>query len=99
MEYYVLGLVQQDTSTIYVPVSNEKLTSKMGNILTADEVHEFIRFMPDEEEIWISDNIERKNLQEHDKKWGIKGYYKSHIDLPQDPYGEGCQWQKALCIR
>lgn len=61
MEYYELKPVYHDTSTIYVPVNNEKLTAKMRKILSSDEVHELIRSMPDEEEICISDNFERKN--------------------------------------
>lgn len=62
MEYYVLQPVHQDTSTIYVPVHNEKLTAKMRKILSAEEVHDLIRSMPDEDDIWISDNVERKNV-------------------------------------
>ena len=61
MEYYVLKPMRQDTSTIYVPVHNERLTAKMRKILSADEVHDLIKSMPQEEEIWISDNVERKN--------------------------------------
>ena len=60
MEYYVLKPVRQDTSTIYVPVHNEKLMAKMRKILSADEVHDLIKSMPEEEEIWINDSAERK---------------------------------------
>ena len=57
-EYYILAPAQNPASTIYVPVDNEKLTSKMSSILSKDDIYELIKNMPDEEN-WIENKNER----------------------------------------
>ena len=59
-EYYILSPVYNKASTVYVPVHNEKLTAKMNRILSADEIYELIRSMPDEKTIWIENETARK---------------------------------------
>ena len=59
-EYYVLKPIFNDTSTIYVPVDNEKLTQKMRRILSASEIYELIRSMPETDSEWIENETERK---------------------------------------
>lgn len=59
MDYYVLKPCFRDNSTVYVPVENEKLVSKMRRILSREEITELISEMPDVEEKWIDDNTER----------------------------------------
>ncbi len=59
-EYYVLKPVYNDTSTIYVPVNNEKLTGKMRRILSANEIYDLIRSMPDADSEWVENEAERK---------------------------------------
>ena len=59
-EYYVLKPVYQTHSTIYVPLSNDALVEKMRRVLSREETEELIRTIPDEETIWIDDELERK---------------------------------------
>lgn len=59
-EYYVLKSAYDDRFTIFVPVHNEALVQKMRRILSASEIYELIRSMPDEDMIWIEDESERK---------------------------------------
>lgn len=61
-EYYVLKPEYNNGYTIYVPVDNEKAKSKIRNILTADEIHDLILTMPDEDSMWIEDNNQRKSV-------------------------------------
>lgn len=60
IEYYVLQPVYNHTSTIFVPTGNQALTGKMQQVLSADEIHEIIRSLPDEESLWIADDEERR---------------------------------------
>ncbi len=57
-EYYILNPVQNPSSTIYVPVDNEKLTSRMRSILCEDDIYNLIKNMPSEEP-WIENKNER----------------------------------------
>ena len=57
--YYVLGPVYDDKNVIYVPMDNEKLTEKIKEILSAEEICEIINSMPDNEPYWIDDDKER----------------------------------------
>lgn len=59
-QYYVLKPVYRSESTIYVPVNSEKLTSKMRRVLSADEVYELIKTMPEEGTIWIDNKTDRQ---------------------------------------
>lgn len=59
-QYYVLRPVYNEYSTIFVPVNNERLTSKMRRVLSADEIYALIKTMPDENTIWIEDETVRK---------------------------------------
>lgn len=59
VEYYVLRPIYHQTCTIYVPVDNNILTSKMRNIMSAEEVYALIKTMHKEDSIWIEDERER----------------------------------------
>lgn len=59
-EYYILTPVYNQASTFYVPIHNEVLTKKMNRILSAEEIYELIRTMPDEKTIWIENENARK---------------------------------------
>ena len=59
-EYYVLHPVGQETTTIYVPMANEALVSRMHRLLSVDEVLELIRSIPEEETIWIENDLIRR---------------------------------------
>jgi CarD family transcriptional regulator len=59
-KYYILKPVSTPASTIYVPLENETLTSKMRCVLSVEEIHELIRSIPDEKSLWIENEPERK---------------------------------------
>ena len=57
-DYYILNPIQNPTSTIYVPVGNEKLTSKMRSILSEEDILNILKNMPDAE-TWIENKNDR----------------------------------------
>jgi len=59
-EYYVLKPVNDAAATLYVPVHNEKVVSKMRKILSEQEVYQLIETMPEQEKIWFQKDNERK---------------------------------------
>lgn len=59
-EYYVLESVYQKKSTVFVPLDNERLIGRMRNILSADELLDLIKTIPEEPLVWIEDEGERK---------------------------------------
>lgn len=60
VKYYVLKPFHHQESVLFVPTENEKLTSKMRRVLSADEIYEIIDNMPNEDMEWISDENLRK---------------------------------------
>ena len=60
IDYYILKPVYSEGSTVFVPVNNEELTSKMKKILSLDEVKALIQTMPEMELIWIDNDNRRK---------------------------------------
>lgn len=60
IEYYVLQPVGDSRNTFYVPTSNEALSSKMRSVCSREEAEDIISVMPDEDFIWIDNDIERK---------------------------------------
>lgn len=61
MEYYVLKPVYKENSEVFVPKNNTELTSKMRQILTRQEIISLIKSMPEESDIWIDDENQRKS--------------------------------------
>ncbi len=59
-QYYILKPVHNSGSTVYVPVDNNVLTSKMRQILSIDEIQTLIHDMPVEKALWIEDETKRK---------------------------------------
>lgn len=59
MTYYILSPVFDSKETIYVPVNNEALVSKMKRILTPDEIINLIKTLPHKESVWI-DNVNQR---------------------------------------
>ena len=74
-EYYVLKPMNDAAATLFAPLNNEKIESKMRKILTEAEIYELIESMPKEEANWISNENERK---EHYKKIIATG---NHLEL------------------
>lgn len=62
MEYYVLKPAAQESATLYVPVKNEKLTSRMQRLLTAQEIHEVIGSMDEDNSMWIEEDVRRRAM-------------------------------------
>lgn len=60
IEYYVLNPVHNQNAEILVPKNNSDLIGKMRKVLTKDEIIQIIEAMPNEEEIWISNETDRK---------------------------------------
>lgn len=58
-KYYVLSPKNNASSTIYVPMNNEKLMSKMRRILSVEEIYELIKEIPDATAEWIENKNER----------------------------------------
>ena len=58
--YYVLKPLFKPSSTLFVPVDCEKLTSKMHRTLSAEEIHALIQTLPEQRTMWIEDETERK---------------------------------------
>ena len=59
-EYYVLKPMNDTAATLFAPVNNEKIGSKMRRILSKDEIYQLIEALPLEEENWIKNENERK---------------------------------------
>lgn len=60
MEFYVLKSCAHEKVTIYVPTSNEDLVGRMQHVLSADEIQQMMKVMPEEETVWIEDERDRK---------------------------------------
>ncbi len=65
VSYLVLRPVYDPNSTVFVPKDNEKLMSKMREVLSADEIRQMIRELPEQDAIWIEDdNLRKARFQE-----------------------------------
>ncbi len=60
-EYYVLKPMNDKAATLFAPVNNEKVESKMRRVLSEDEIYALIASMPKEEAQWITNENERKD--------------------------------------
>lgn len=82
-EYYILKPLDTSRSTIYVPTDNASLVSQMRASLTAAEIDEMIRAIPQTDALWIENEEERKKTYQSLLKQGdphsliaiIKGLY------------------------
>ncbi|MDR3216039.1 MAG: CarD family transcriptional regulator [Clostridiaceae bacterium] len=55
LEYYILKPVNDLSMLIYIPAQNEKLTSKIRRMLTAEEIYSLVKSMPEISTVWIED--------------------------------------------
>lgn len=60
MTYYILSPVFDKKETIFVPVDNENLVSKMKRILTPDELIALIKTIPNKNSVWIENVNQRR---------------------------------------
>lgn len=59
-EYFVLKPIYEKSSTIFLPLENDVLMSRMRPILSKDEVLDIINTIPSKETIWIENENLRK---------------------------------------
>ncbi|MBQ7986383.1 MAG: CarD family transcriptional regulator [Clostridia bacterium] len=59
--FYVLKPISASSSTIYVPLDNNELVSKMRYILSKTEIDSLINSVKNDKIDWISDRKERNN--------------------------------------
>ena len=55
--YYVLKPESSDSSVVYVPAKNEKLMSKMREVMTKDEIDSLLLGMKDKEIGWEKTDV------------------------------------------
>ena len=58
--FYELHPVSRRDTVLFLPTDNEKTMAKLRRVLTRDEILSAIRSMPDEENIWIDKESERR---------------------------------------
>lgn len=62
--YYILSPFADMKETIFVPVDNEKLVSKMKRILSPEEIDKLIKTIPSKETVWIENvNLRREEYK------------------------------------
>lgn len=61
-EYFVLKPIYDDRNTIFVPVDNAMLYSRLHHLLSSDEINKIIDEIPNEDFIWSDNENERKGL-------------------------------------
>ena len=59
-KYFVLKPVYDDRNTIFVPIDNPLLNSRIHSVLTEDEMKGLIDNIPNEELLWFDNDTERK---------------------------------------
>ena len=59
MQYYILKPMYQNASTVYVPVENETLVSRMKYLLTKEDAEDLISSLALNELEWIENDSER----------------------------------------
>lgn len=90
--YYVLTPVYDEKNVIYVPSDNPKLTEKMKEILSAEEIYALIKNMPENESFWIEDSKERAAVY---KETIEKGNREDIIRIIKTLYEHKCQLEAA----
>ncbi len=72
-EYYVLTpLFLRQASTLYVPVNNEKMTSKIKPVISRNEARELVKNIPNIVVDWIEDKNKRKDTFAHLINFGTR---------------------------
>lgn len=72
-QYYVLTpLFINQASTLYVPVNNEKMTSKIKPVISQREATELVKNIPNIKIEWIEDKNLRKNTFSHLINFGTR---------------------------
>lgn len=72
-KYLILKPVYQNNSTVYLPLDNEMLVERMKRLLTADEIEDIIKEMPDSKSLWIENDNKRTEAYTEIMKNGDRG--------------------------
>ncbi len=59
-KYYVLKPVSQATSTVYLPIDNNKLLEKVRKMLSVEEIKSILNSLNEEPDIWTDNDNERR---------------------------------------
>lgn len=62
MDYYVMKPVFDNRSTVFVPVDNDKLVSRIRRTMTADEASDLLEHINSGEIIWDDNDARRREL-------------------------------------
>lgn len=62
LRYYVLKPVFQENSTVFVPVDNEQLTSRLRKVMTKQELEHLVDSMQEQKTLWVDNENERRTL-------------------------------------
>ncbi|MGN1467614.1 MAG: CarD family transcriptional regulator [Ruminococcus sp.] len=60
-KYLVLKPVYDERNTIFVPLDNQLLYSRLHKVLSAEEVNRIIDDIPSEDFLWVENETERKD--------------------------------------
>lgn len=61
-DYYVLKPLFNDSTSLFVPVNNDKLTSKIRDVLTKAQLDDFVKKIPDIELLTYTDENQKREL-------------------------------------
>lgn len=61
-DYYVLKPLFNDSTSLFVPVNNDKLTSKIRDVLTKAQLDDFVKKIPDIELLTYADENQKREL-------------------------------------
>lgn len=93
IEYYVLKPLYSDASTLFVPVQNNRLISKIRGVMTAKEINDVIENLPEIGE-WNDNKLERSDaVQSGAFKRCFFGCYRYNKTHPQTRAGTGFKRQ------
>ena len=63
-DYYVLTPVHSQSSTVYLPVDNSSLVSRMREVMSKEEVYRLIHKLPTGKDLWIeNENLRKTEFQ------------------------------------
>lgn len=63
-DYYVLTPVHSQSSTVYLPVDNNNLVSRMREVLSKEEIYQLIHMLPAGKDLWIeNENLRKTEFQ------------------------------------
>lgn len=59
VQYYRLQPVYEKSVTLFVPMNNSKIVSKMKKVMSAEEIDSLIKGIPAQKDIWIENESQQ----------------------------------------